>query len=103
MDPTVYKQLFEFGRRLLTEKNINKLLAVAMDMAIKISGAERGWVILFNEEDQDIMFQTARNLQKKDIEKPEFEISRSIIDKVKSDGVPVCLQNALDDTAFFSN
>lgn len=100
MDFSIYKQLFEFGRRLLTEKDVNKLLAIAMDMAIKISGAERGWVILFNEENEEIQFQTARNLQKRDIEKPEFEISRSIIDKVKTDGNPVCLQNALDDNAF---
>jgi Nif-specific regulatory protein len=100
MNPAIYKQLFEFAGRLLIEKDIDRLLTIAMDMAIEISGAERGWLILFNEEDQKIRFQTARNLQKKDIEKPEFEISRTIIDKVKADGIPVCLQNALDDNNF---
>ncbi|MBN2103035.1 sigma 54-interacting transcriptional regulator [bacterium] len=100
MDPAPYKQLFEFGKRLLTEKDVNRLLTVAMDMAIEISGAERGWIILCNEANQDIRFQTARNLQKTDIENPEFETSRTIIDKVRAQGKPVCLQNALDDSAF---
>ena len=100
MDPAIYKQLFEFGKRLLTENDINKLLSLSMDMAIEISGAERGWIILCNEANQDIRFQTARNLQKTDIENPEFETSRTIIDKVRTQGKPVCLQNALDDSAF---
>jgi len=100
MDPAPYKQLFEFGKRLLTEKDINRLLTAAMDMAIEISGAERGWIILCSEENQEIRFQNARNLQKKDIENPEFETSRTIIDKVRTQGEPVCLQNALDDSAF---
>ena len=73
MKPAIYKQLFEFGKRLLTEKDVTKLLTNAMDMAIEISGAERGLVILFGEKDQEIRFQTARNLEKKDIENPEFD------------------------------
>jgi Nif-specific regulatory protein len=100
MNSETYKQLFEFGRRLLIEKNITRLLTMAMDMAIELTGAERGLVILFDETDQGIRFQTARHLQKKDIEHPEFEISRTIIDQVKTDGNSVCLQNALDDSAF---
>ncbi len=97
MNTDQYKHFFEFGKRLLIETDMNKLLTIAMDMAIEISGAERGLVVLFDGEDQNIRFQTARNLQKKDIENPEFEISRTIIDKVKAEGNPVCLQNALED------
>jgi Nif-specific regulatory protein len=97
MNPEPYKQLFEFGRRLFVERDVNRLLDVAMDMAIQISGAERGMVILFNEPNE-IMFQTARNLQKADIENPEFEVSRTIIDQVKTDGNPVCLENARDES-----
>ena len=69
MNPAQYKQIFEFAKRLLIEKDVNRLLTMAMDMVIEISGAERGWLILFDEENKKIKFQTARNLQKKDIEK----------------------------------
>ncbi len=103
MSSVIYQQLFDFGKRLLTEKDVDKLLTVAMDMAIELSGAERGWIILFEDGEQKIRFQTFRNLQKRDIENPEFEISHTIIDKVKSNGEAVCLQNALDEDAFIDS
>jgi Nif-specific regulatory protein len=96
MSSTLYKQLFEFGTRLAGEKDVNKILAMAMDMALELAGAERGLVILFRKEDREVQFQTARRLEKKDIDNPEFEISHTIINRVKNSGEPVCLQNALE-------
>lgn len=97
-DKAVYQRLFEIGKRLLAESEVNKLLTIAMDYAIEISRAERGMIILFDGEG-NTLFQTARNLKKQDIDHPEFEISRTIIDKVKAQGTPTCLRNALDDPA----
>ena len=94
---TVYQQLFEMGNRLLKEKNIDKLLRIAMDMAMKISGAERGWLPIFKPESNEIMYQVFKNIQQKDIEQPEFEISRTIIENVKRDRNPVCLPNIQTD------
>jgi transcriptional regulator with GAF, ATPase, and Fis domain len=91
---TVYQQLFEMGNCLLKEKNIKRLLHIAMDMAMKISGAERGWLPIFKPESNEIMYQVFKNMQQKDIEQPEFEINRTIIENVKRDGNPVFLQNA---------
>lgn len=90
---------FEIGKRLLAESKVDKLLTVAMDIAIEISGAERGMIILFDADGQ-ILFDTARNLKKEDIAHPEFEISRTIIDKVKAEKKSVCLRNALADPAY---
>jgi GAF domain-containing protein len=89
---------FEIGKRLLAESEVEKLLTVAMDIAIEMSGAERGMIILIDASGQ-ILFETARNLKKEDIAHPEFEISRTIIDKVKAEKISVCLRNALADTA----
>ena len=36
----VYRQLFELGNSLLKEKDMNRLLSVAMDMAIKMAYRE---------------------------------------------------------------
>jgi Nif-specific regulatory protein len=90
---------FEIGKRLLAESKVAKLLTVAMDIAIEMSGAERGMIILFDAGGQ-ILFETARNLNKEDIAQPEFEISRTIIDKVKAEKTSVCLRNALADPAY---
>ncbi len=94
-----YQQLIELGKRLLTESDINRLLATAIDAAIEISHAQRGLIILF-DANGDRLFQTARNLQKADLEQPQFEISHTIIEKVRIDGKPINLQNARDDPEF---
>lgn len=96
VEHTYYRHLFEIGKRLITISEIDQLLSTAMDEAIPISGAERGMIILFNETG-DIEFQTARNLNKEDIEHPQFEISRTIIETVKTEKQPICLQNALEN------
>ncbi|MBN2090886.1 sigma 54-interacting transcriptional regulator, partial [candidate division KSB1 bacterium] len=85
---------FEIGKRLLTELDIEKLLTAIMDIAIEKSGAERGMIILFDVNGQNL-FETARHLKKEDITQPEFEISRTIINKVRSEKTALCLRNAL--------
>jgi Nif-specific regulatory protein len=95
----IYKHLFEIGKHLLTEVAVDKMLICAMDEAIRISCAERGMIILFDDAKQTL-FQTARHLNNEDIENPEFEISRTIIETVKTQKQPICLKNALDDPKF---
>ena len=90
---------FEIGKRLLAESKLDKLLTVAMHLAIEMSGAERGMIILFDANGK-ILFETARHLQKEDIDHPEFEISRTIIDKVKKEKTSLCLRNALSDPLY---
>lgn len=91
-----YRKLFEIGRRLLTESEIDRLLTIAMDEAIENAGVERGLIILFDKQG-GIKFQTARQIEKQEIDQPAFEISRTIIQKVKNSGDPVCLENALEN------
>ncbi len=95
-ESAMLRHLLEIGKLLLTESDVNRLLAVAMDQVVEISGAERGMIILFDDEGE-ILFETARNLRKEDIDHPEFEISRTIINKVKTQRKQICLRNALED------
>jgi GAF domain-containing protein len=48
-------------------------------------------------EDGKLLFETARNLHKKDIENPEFEISKTIIQSVLETGRHVVIKNALEE------
>jgi len=91
-------KLLQIGKQLLAETDISHVLTLAIDGIIEITGAERGMIILFDEN--KILFETARNLDKKDINKPKFEISRTIINEVKTSRKPVCLRNALDDPVY---
>jgi Nif-specific regulatory protein len=95
----IYQQLFEIGKRLLTESEVDKMLSSAMDSAIQISGAERGLIILFDNQGEKI-FQTARKLNSEDLRDPEFEISQSIIITVKAEPEPICIENALESSLY---
>ena len=95
----VYKKISEIGKKLITEPEVEKILVSAMDTMIELSSAERGIIILFDEEGK-ILFETARYLDKQDLKNPEFEISRSIIEKVRKQGQDVFLRNALEESSF---
>jgi len=98
-EANIYQQLFEIGKHLLTESEVDKMLLSAMDSAIQISGAERGMIILFDDQGEKI-FQTARKLNSKDLQDPEFEISQSIINTVIAEHEPICLENALETSKY---
>ena len=95
----INQHIIKIGKQLLAESDINTVLSIAIDDAIRISNGERGIIILFNEGEK-ILFQTARNLKKEDLKHPEFEISRAIIKDVKKSGETICLHNALEDHKF---
>ncbi len=94
-----YRTLFEISKLLVAEQEVEKLLALAMDKVIESAKAQRG-MILVAGENGEIQFETARNFKKEDLVTPQFEISRTIIDKVLETGEPVLLQNALDHADF---
>jgi transcriptional regulator with GAF, ATPase, and Fis domain len=95
----VLENLLEIGRKVLAEEDIDRVLVTAIDGAIRLSGAERGLIILF-DRDGHTRFHTARNLDRKDLEEPRNEISRSIIRKVRRERQPVFLKNAREDPEF---
>jgi len=92
------QRLLELGKRVLTESDLDRLLTIAIDEAIEITGAERGLIILFDDEGETL-FQTARKLKREDLDHPRFEVSRTIIDGVKVSGEVVFLENALKNRA----
>ncbi len=89
-------RLLNLGKRVLSESDLDQVLTIAIDEAIEITGAERGLIILF-DEDGGTLFQTARKLKKEDLDHPRFEVSRTIIERVKASGETIFLENALQD------
>ena len=102
LDLVQLKQILETGKHLILETNISMILQISIDSIIEISNAERGLILLF-AENGDIIFETARHLNKKDIENPKFEISRSIINNVKLKKNAVYLKDAFDEPEFNSS
>lgn len=86
-------KLLSIGRQLLAKQDIDQVLSTAIDGAIAITGAERGLILLF-DQDGRMRFQTARKLSRQDLQQPKYEISRTIIQKVRRERQPIYLKNA---------
>jgi Nif-specific regulatory protein len=91
------ERLLTIGKRVLAESEVDRVLTTALDGMIEICGAERGMILLLDRESGEPTFEEARNLGRQDIERPEFEISRTIVAKVRAEGHTFWSPNVLDD------
>ncbi|HEV2856456.1 MAG TPA: sigma-54-dependent Fis family transcriptional regulator [Thermoanaerobaculia bacterium] len=92
------ERLLELGKTVLAEKDLDRLLTAAIDGVIELCGAERGMILLFDHEGA-VVVETARNLAREDLERPELEVSRTILERVRATGEPFWHPNVLDDPA----
>ncbi len=96
------ERLLDLGKSVLAENDLDRMLTAAIDGVIELCGAERGMILLFDPDDRDgaegeIVFETARSLDREDIARPAFEVSRTILGRVRSTGEPFWHPNVLDD------
>ena len=78
----------------------SEVLNQVMDMIISLTGAERGFLMLLDEETGELEFEVARNLDRETISGSSFEISRTIVNAVANEGEPVVTTNAQADPRF---
>ncbi len=78
--------------------DLEKLLGIIVDHAIELTEAERGFLILADED--EMSFEVARNFAKEEVSDPQLHISRTIAEKVLATGEPVLAVNALEDERF---
>lgn len=81
---------------------LEKVLARAMDTVIGLTDAERGYILLRNEETGEMEFTIGRKIGREAIEDGEFNISRSIVEEVIETGSPIVTTNAQNDSRFRS-
>ena len=92
------QKLLNVSLEVTRQLDVRKLLATILDSAIEVTGAERGFVII--EEDEVMKVRVARNIQKEEIEKAQQEISLSVIKEVRKKGIPIMSDNAAADARF---
>jgi len=78
---------------------LNEVLRIVMDTIIRLTGAERGFLML-RDEAGNMTIQIARNLEQETLETSDFAISRSVVNQVVSRGQPVLTTNAQQDPRF---
>jgi adenylate cyclase len=89
--------LQEINKALNSETDLARLLELIMDTAIHLITAERGFLVLVNEDRLDFM--VARNIDYEVVKSPAFKVSNSVIRRVAKSGEPILTSNAQADLA----
>jgi len=89
--------LYNVSKILNSISDLKTLLGKIMDIAIKTTGAERGFLML--KQENQLKISVARKMDKKNLKKPSM-LSRTIIDEVLSKKKPILTSNAVSDPRF---
>ena len=116
--------LVDINKRLNSSLDAQEVLTRAMDAAIELTGAERGFVLLAKAPHRSspsadtperasskpkkgsakaLQVAVARNLDREQIGRSHLKFSRAIAEKVIHDGHPVVTADARDDSRFRGN
>jgi len=98
---TRFETLYNVSRLLGVSLDLQTVLNQVMDAVIKLTGAERGFLML-RDDDGNLNVQAARNLDQQTLSSEEFEYSRSIARHVLDSGKAVLTTDAKEDPRFRS-
>jgi transcriptional regulator with GAF, ATPase, and Fis domain len=96
-------KLLEVNRRLSSTLDTQEILRLAMDSAIELTGAERGFLILAGGARGKLEVAIARNYGKETVGKGQLKFSQGIAKRVVERGEPVLTVDALADDRFARN
>ena len=91
--------LYHVSQSFNSSLDLDMVLKRVMDQVVELIRAERGFVMLL-EEDAGPVFRVARGMDHKTIQDPEFQISRGVVERVAREGEPLLTSNALTDERF---
>jgi PAS domain S-box-containing protein len=98
-DITNLLALADMGQVINSSLELNEVLKIVMDTIVRLTGAERGFLML-KDEDGELKIRIARNWEQESLESDEFAISSTIVNRVTNDGKPVLTTNAQEDPRF---
>ncbi|MFV1859126.1 MAG: GAF domain-containing protein, partial [Anaerolineales bacterium] len=91
--------LAEIGQIVNSSLDLTTVLSEVIDTIIRLTGAERAFLMLHNEAGE-LEFKIARNWEQESLDKKDYEVSRTLIDRVLEEGEAVLTTNALEDPRF---
>jgi adenylate cyclase len=92
--------LYGVSQAIGSSLDLQEVLNEVMDQIIRLTGAERSFLMLLEPETGELQFQAARNMDRETIASSSFEISRGIVNQVATTGKPVVTTNAQADPRF---
>jgi signal transduction histidine kinase len=91
--------LYEISRVVGSSLDLQTVLNQAMDAIIQLTEAERGFLMLL-DDDGRLQVRVARNFDQETLESSEFSVSRTITRQVVNTGEPVVTTNAQTDPRY---
>ncbi|MBN2304070.1 MAG: GAF domain-containing sensor histidine kinase [Anaerolineae bacterium] len=91
--------LYEVSRVIGSSLELQIVLDQVMDAIIQLTGAERGFLMLL-DDDGKLVVRVARNFDQETLEGGEFAVSRTITRQVVNSGEPVVTTNAQTDPRY---
>jgi PAS domain S-box-containing protein len=93
------KALAGIGQVVNSTLEIDEVLRKVMDTIIRLTEAERGFLML-RDERGEMVIRIARNWEQESINKNEFAISRTVVERVIDGGEAILTTNAREDPRF---
>jgi PAS domain S-box-containing protein len=93
------RALADIGRIVNSSLDLKNVLRIVMDTIVRLTDAERGFLMLRDENDK-FTIRVARNWEQESIQESDFAISRTIINRVTEEGQPIVTTNAQEDPRF---
>ncbi|HTT70633.1 MAG TPA: sigma 54-interacting transcriptional regulator [Anaeromyxobacteraceae bacterium] len=93
--------LVRFSERLLSARDLSRLLDELLDALLEVTHAEKGFLILLEEGRMEV--KAARNLARETIEDAVSRVSDSIVQRVAQTRRPVVVADALHDAQWSSS
>jgi adenylate cyclase len=91
--------LADIGQLVNSTIELDEVLRIVMDTIVRLTGAERGFLML-RDEKGEMTIRIARNWEQESLNASEFAISRTVIKKVIDSGEAVITTNAQEDPRF---
>ncbi len=92
--------LYGISQAIGSSLDLAEVLNEVMDQIIRLTEAERAFLMLVDPETGELEFRAARNMDRETITASSFEISRSIVKQVATSGEPIVTTNAQMDPRF---
>lgn len=93
------RALAEIGQYVNSSLELEKVLRIVMDTIIRLTDAERGFLMLRGDNGL-LEMHIARNWEQESLEPTEFAISHTVVNRVASEGEAVLTTNAQEDPRF---
>jgi len=92
--------LADIGQVVNSSLELNEVLRIVMDTIVRLTKAERGFLMLREEHTDQLSISIARNWEQESLNETEFAISRTVINRVVTEGQAVLTTNAQEDPRF---